>query len=990
MRGHVLLSLVLTLASPRLCLAQANQPPSTSSSVSSPLSPEDSLKHLRLLPGLKLELAAREPEIVDPVAMRFDEQGRLWVVEMRDYPHGPAEGEEPQSVIKTLEDRDGDGRFETATVFADKLLFATGLQPWRGGVIVTLAGEVAYLRDMDGDGRMDQRETWYTGFAQENSQLRANHPHFGLNNHIYISNGLRGGSVVNARNADSQPVVLNGKDFRFHPTTFVYEALTGVGQFGLTFDDFGHRFVCSNRNPLIHIVLEDRYIRRNPHYAPAAAVHDVAKAGADSRIFPLSRAWTTSNLHAGQFTAACGCLIFRGSGLPARFLGNSFTCDPTGNLVHRELLSRHGPTFDAVPDRDGEEFLASTDEWFRPVNLADGPDGALYVVDMYRAVIEHPQFMPDELKERPDLLLGTDRGRIYRITAVEDTKTFRWPKLGEMSSQSLVGLFEHPNAWQRETAARLLFERQDQSVTPRLRSLVVNGSHAAARVQALWTLHGLQSLTDDTLLAALHDAEPDVRAQGIAAAEDRLAASAPLRKRVLELAGDEFAPVRFQAALSLAPIQNADEVAALTKILLIDPSDEWTRRAVAIASGDQAVDLLEGVLAQPPWAGGAPRPAESALVNELVALAAGSPTDGVEQRVLTAILDLTKQAEASELQRTTLLTFAKHLGRRRTDLAAAIQKLPDAMQRQEIIGLLEAAAQIARDSEQEPAARGEALELLAYEPTRQPLLAELALGEPVQAVRVRAIAALGRHADLEPWKQLFAAFPSLSPTIRLAVVDAGLANEDRTSLLLDAIFAGAIGPAELDRTHVNRLLNLRDAKLKARAAELLASAVPADRQQVLAEYQPVLKMKSDPVAGRQVFAKNCANCHRIGDLGVNVAPDISDSRVKQPEQLLTDILQPNRAIDNNFVSYTVVTTDGLVLTGIITADTAASVTLQQPEGKTATLLRSEIDELRSNGVSLMPEGLEKNVPPQDMADLIAFIKNWRYLDGRTPLGSAAP
>ena len=209
-------------------------------------------------------------------------------------------------------------------------------------------------------------------------------------------------------------------------------------------------------------------------------------------------------------------------------------------------------------------------------------------------------------------------------------------------------------------------------------------------------------------------------------------------------------------------------------------------------------------------------------------------------------------------------------------------------------------------------------------------------------------------------------------------------------MLLDAIFAGAIGPAELDRTHVNRLLNLRDAKLKARAAELLASAVPADRQQVLAEYQPVLKMKSDPVAGRQVFAKNCANCHRIGDLGVNVAPDISDSRVKQPEQLLTDILQPNRAIDNNFVSYTVVTTDGLVLTGIITADTAASVTLQQPEGKTATLLRSEIDELRSNGVSLMPEGLEKNVPPQDMADLIAFIKNWRYLDGRTPLGSAAP
>ncbi len=366
-----LLALMVALSCAAMVNAQEVAAP-----VTGPLSPEDSLKHFQLLDGLRMEVVASEPQVIDPVAVQFDEQGRMWVVEMRDYPHGPAEGEEPRSMIKTLEDRDGDGVFEHVQVFADKLLFVTGVQPWRGGVIVTMAGEVAYMKDADGDGRADVRESWYKGFTQENSQLRANHPQFGLDNHVYISNGLRGGSVVDARQPDSKVVALNGKDFRFDPTSFEFEALTGVGQFGLTFDDFGNRFVCTNRNPLIHIVLEDRYIARNPAYASPSAIHDVAAAGEASRVFPISRAWTTSNLHAGQFTAACGCLIFRGNALPASFYGNSFTCDPTGNFVHRELVGASGATFDSHPDRDGVEFLASPDEWFRPVNLTVGPDGA--------------------------------------------------------------------------------------------------------------------------------------------------------------------------------------------------------------------------------------------------------------------------------------------------------------------------------------------------------------------------------------------------------------------------------------------------------------------------------------------------------------------------------------------------------------------------------------------------------------------------------------
>src|SRR5947209_5704467 len=386
-----------------------------------PLAPADALKGFQLADdSLKIELAAAEPEVIDPVAIRFDEDGRMWVVEMTDYPLGnPDKNGPPLSRVRVLEDKDGDGRFETSTTFADKLLFATGLQPWKGGVFVTMSGKLVYMKDTDGDGRADVNETWFEGFAEQNSQLRANHPRLALDNWIYVANGLRGGQVINRKLGEKEPINISGMDFRFHPLTGAAEAVTGNGQFGLCFDDWGNRFNCSNRNPVRHVVIEDRYLKANPGVTVSATVNDVAAWGEQSRIFPISRAWTTSNLHAGQFTAACGVYIYRGDLLPAEFKGNVFTCDPTGNLIHREIMQPAGPTFTSKAAYEGKEFLASPDEWFRPVNMELGPDGALYVVDMYRCVIEHPDFVPDELKRRPDLRLGDDRGRIWRIVPAE-------------------------------------------------------------------------------------------------------------------------------------------------------------------------------------------------------------------------------------------------------------------------------------------------------------------------------------------------------------------------------------------------------------------------------------------------------------------------------------------------------------------------------------------------------------------------------------------
>lgn len=604
-----------------LTAGRAADPPMA---VKSPLSPEESLRHLELASGFEIELAAAEPEIVDPVSIAFDEDGRMYVVEMRDYPTGPKPGEPPLSRITLLEDRDNDGRFETAHLFADKLLFPTGVLPWRGGVIVTLAGEIAYFKDTDGDNKADLRETWFRGFAQENPQLRANHPTFALDNHIYVANGLRGGTIV----ADEEkwgkkypPVAIGGKDFRFDPLTGECEAVAGNGQFGMTFDDVGNRFICDNRHPCRQVMLEDWYTKRNPFLAVREVVHDVCAPAERSRIHPLSKAWTTSTLHAGQFTAACGVLIYRGDVLYKGPMRQVFVCEPTGNLVHHESV-RYGSAYavgesvaalyGSVNDRD-RDFLASPDEWFRPVDLANGPDGALYVVDMYRAVIEHPDWVPAELKNRPDAWLGNDRGRIYRVVKAQGESSPRPPRqeLSRQATADLVPLLEHPTGWHRDTAARLIFERQDRSVAAPLESLVSSSLESRPRDRgtlcALWALEGLGALTDDLLQKAMLQSDRgmfrpafrgDLGEFALPLLDRRLksrelAADSPLAQALLEV---RSAGVRKLLSIGNLP-DSREKEAALALAALNCSSDEWRRRAVWTSLGDRP-DLVFGEIVE--------------------------------------------------------------------------------------------------------------------------------------------------------------------------------------------------------------------------------------------------------------------------------------------------------------------------------------------------------------------------------------------------------
>jgi putative membrane-bound dehydrogenase-like protein len=972
--------------------------------VKSPLSPAEAVKHFRLASGLRIELAAAEPQIESPVAMAFDEEGRLWVVEMRDYPNGPPAGQPPQGRMRILEDRDGDGFYEHSTIFAEGLLFANGLMPWRGGVLVTAAPSIMHLRSSKGGGRADMREVLFEGFAAQNPQLRVSHPNLGLDNWIYVANGLRGGAVVRSKTAGNAkpqtPINLGGMDFRFDLIHDGYEAISGMGQYGNTFDDWGRRFVCDNRHHLRQVVMENRYLKRNPYLAAAAVVEDISELGdgpigSGGKIYPISSNWTTSSLHVGQFTAACAVFVYRGKLLPEPYRGAAFTCDPTGNLVHCEILEPRGATFHSRPAQKGVEFLASPDDWFRPVFLTSGPDGAMYVVDMYRAVIEHPEFMPPELKNRPDLTLGKDKGRIWRIVREGAPRKHERPHLSKLPSKDLAALLENPDAWFRVTAQRLLLERQDKEAVDDLRRIALGSASPYARVHAAWLLENYGALQEAAILELLKHDHARVREHAVLLGESRIGTAAPLQQAIASMAKDPDARVRFQVALTLGEWNDSRILAPLAHIAIAGAADLWTRLAVESAVPTRTGLLLAQLLRSPQLVEKSTAD-HLLLIRELTAVV-GARRDAKEvDRVLESLQTIGAK-DPLLWQQAGLNGLTAGLGRRGTQLSTFVKSLPSVKNAknsaqapvvQWLDSTLAKTAGIAANPKRSLSDRRPAIHLLAHAswPVAEPVLAALLSDDPDQDIRLAAVRALAAHNRPEVSGLLMKSWRTFMPAVRREVLEAMLRQPARVEFLLDELEAKHIKPADIDAPRTRQLLNHGQAKIRDRARKLLRDNLPADRKLVVARYQEALKLKGDSGRGREVFKKNCATCHRIAGIGVDVGPDIGDTRTKTTAALLVDILNPNQAIDNNAISYLITTKSGRSLTGLIAAETASSITLRRAEGQTDVVLRQDIDEIQSTGISLMPDGLEKTITIPEMADLLSFLKNWRYIESGVPVG----
>lgn len=953
-----------------------------------PTPPAEAAKTLRVLDGFRMELIAAEPLVASPVAMAYDENGRAFVCEMRDYPytdkanHKPGQEnptDQPIGRIRLLEDTDGDGVFDKSTIFADGLSWPTGVACWQGGVFVAATPDVWYLKDTDGDGKADIRRKVYTGFKKLNVQALINNLVWGLDNHIYGAGGTNGGQIRPADQPTAKPLVMSRHDFRFDPVGAQFELISGGARFGGTFDDWGNRFLCNIRNPAQHIMLPMRYLARNPALAAGSAIHDMAEAGDQLPVYAIStpepwrmlraKRWSGERdivmprselVGAGVVTSGGGITSYRGSAYPEKYRDNVFVTESAGNLFYRLQLTPDGATFKAARVDGRAEMVASTDNWFRPVNFVNAPDGTLHVMDMYRGNIEHPWSIPDDIHAAVDLEAGRDMGRIWRLAPLHFAPP-KPPRLGGASTAELVATLENPNSWWRETAQRLLFERQDKEAAAALRALVRGGKTPQGRLHALWSLQGLNELTDDDVRAGLADSAAGVRENAVKLAEAR-----GLTAAVWPLADDPSARVRFQTAFTLGESSDARALDALAVIARRDASDPWIRTAVMTSVGNTSDQLLVRLLGESSLVASA---AAADLLRDLAQIVGVRGKLPEMQRVLAAC------AAGVKPEAVQVVVGGLGEGLKRSNKSLRRAGFTDEAGRV-VEQVLAGAARTATDLAESTATRVAAIRLLPFddfERVKAPL-ASLLVTTQAQEVQRAAVAALGSFNVPETAGLLLANWSTQTPAIRGDVVGAMLGGRARVLPLMRAVEGGAVPASQIPFDKRRLLLRNADAAVKGLAEKFFGDDAPRPRKTVIENYRPVLELKGDAARGRKVFEASCIACHRAGDVGTSeLGPNLATIRAWNPDQVLINVLDPNREVAPAYLSYTVETKSGRSVFGLIATENETSVTLKRADGGTETVLRRDIATITGSGQSLMPEGLESSVTKEAMADLIAFL-----------------
>jgi putative membrane-bound dehydrogenase-like protein len=927
---------------------------------------------------------AVEPRVTDPVSVCYDADGRLYVVEMRGYPYPE---DTPSGNLSLLVDTDGDGVFDRSTVFVDGLSWPTGVVPYDGGVFIAVAPDILYAKDTNGDGVADIKKVMFTGFTTLNVQGLVNGLLWGLDGWIYGVAGGNGGEIRNLARPDAKSVSVRGRDFRFRPDASVFEAISGGGQFGHAFDDWGHRFTCNNSNHIRQILLPAHYLARNPALVAGAVLDDIAAEGAAAPVFRISppepwrvvrtrqraadpamarRLAPTELFATGFFTSATGVTIYRGSAYPQAFQGNAFVGDVGGNLVHRKTLTRNGPEFLATRADPGVEFLASTDNWFRPVNFANTPGGTLLIIDMYRETIEHPASIPEPIKKHLDLTSGRDRGRLYNLVAEGSQRRAR-PALGTAPTATLVDTLADPDAWWRETAQRLLIERRDPAAIPALEALAARRPTALARMHALCTLQVLGGLGDEELVAGLRDSEPGVREQAARLSEALVTGHPAVVDALLVLAEDPDAMVRFQTAFSLGAVTDPRAVTMLAIIAEHDRASRWVRAAVLSSVAGRTSDLIAALDARPRFFEG---PAGATWLDELATLV------GTENRPadVRALVDRFAGPEADPARvRTVILGLGRGLQRS----GGSLRRLLEGPDGPRFVPIFDRAAQTAAAADPSTRARLEAIRLVGLGPVDRALavLPPLLDARQPDEVQLAVLQTLTPLPDRRVAEGVIAHWKSLSPSVRREAVELLFARPERQARLIDALEAGRVPPADLDPARRAVLRAQKDPGLRARAEKLLGAMETSSRTEVIAGYRKALEMTGDLERGRAVFKKTCATCHKAENVGVDVGPNLATVTGRTPEDLLIHILDPNREVAPPFINYSVALSDGRVLSGLIADESATALTLKRAEAATDVVPRSQIDAVSSTGQSLMPEGLEKGLEPQDFADLIVFLRS---------------
>jgi putative membrane-bound dehydrogenase-like protein len=972
-----------------------------------PYSPGEALRTIRIDKGFRIEPFAAEPLISSPVAMDWDENGRIYVAEDTGYPLDTR----PIGRIVLLEDTNGDGIPDRRTVFADQIVMPNGVMCWNGGVLVTAAPDVWFFKDTTGSGKADVREKILTGFAFTNPQHMVNGPLYGPDNWIYLNHqgpihtvvfqdpfGDRGSDI---RFADGQGPRLKmaPRSVRFRPDTHELEFLSAWSQYGQAFDDWGRHFTITNDSNGRHDVIAARYLQRNPALLVASVQQDVS-TDENNKVFPITRNPRFEILtDVGTLTSSCSITLpTMGGAFPASFDRVVCVAESAHNMVHCDVWSDAGASYSARRLEQNAEFIASKDAWFRPVNMYIGPDGALYLVDYYRHTIEHPEWMAADTYHAGYLYNGQDRGRIYRI--VPDSQSpLPLPKnirLGQASDAELVQKLASPNIWWRRTAQRLLVERHHTEAVPPLIRLFEESTLPLGRVHALWTLDGLGKL-DPTLVAkALDDPVAGVRETAIRLAEPYLAKAPELARKLTQMAGDPDAKVRFQLLCTLGFIDSSEAAAAQNKLLADGVEDPWMQLAALTAPPSRALPYFEMAVSR---FGDRETKGRRDFFHQ-VGSVIGMKADAKEMRRLLATVADNSKRNSDWWGGATLDGMAEGVRAKGADARVALRQDRDfflqtferrpgpvghaAVHLLAALGLpddfaasqaLKHAEGTAADRKADAVLRADALELLALAKSDREahLLESLLDPQEPDTVQIAAVKALNSVRSPKVGALLLAKWNGMSAPVRAEATSTLLSGgSDRVRLLLEAVKNGDVQTWQLE-PYKPRLFMDPDPAVRELARTLFEQS-SAQRQQVLKQYQTALNMTGDVTRGKETFSRVCSRCHALDGVGVAVGPNLGTVRNHPASELLEDIILPSKSIESGFETYVVELTSGDIVDGIMSAQTSATITLRQEQGRETIIARQDIKGMRVSKVSMMPEGLEKQISVSQMVDLLTFLK----------------
>ncbi|MCS6849700.1 MAG: c-type cytochrome [Gemmataceae bacterium] len=939
-----------------------------------PLSPAEALKKMQVPPGFTVELVASEPDIVNPVAMTFDEKGRIWITESLEYPRrSPGPGKDR---VKILEDTDGDGKADRFTVFAEGLNIPSGIAIGNGGVYVANAPDILFYR-IGPDGKAAGKpQVVVTGFGRTDVHEVPNSLTWGPDGWLYGLNGVFNQSHVKHQGKEWR---FNCALFRIHPKTNEFELFCeGTSNpWGLAIDSEGSFFVSvCVIDHLWHLTETGYYHRQAGPYPPWT--------------------WKLGSIvkHKHQKAAYCGLHYFDSDAYPPEYREQLYMGNIHGGCINRDVLTRDGATYFARPRPD---FLTANDPWFMPVVQKTGPDGCLYILDWYDRYHCYQDANRDPA--------GIDRlyGRLWRVRYKDTPRAAKFD-LAQETDEQLIQRLHSPNVFFRDMAQRLLWERNNPATNARLEQLVLDdNAPRKARLHALWALIGTGQLNAAFHQRLLQHRDPTFRAWGVRAAGNFKKIEPALRDQVVALAADPAADVQLQVAIAARKIAGLDPVPLLTRVLalcgddtLVPPIVWQNLHPLLEERGDHFLQLYRE--AKPEEARnlavimprvverilGSKKSDPNVIVTLFGVLAEGKNANPkAAQQCLGMLATKVQTGELAGEQLAMLRHRLQPVIRRfssASDNPLALDAALLAATLKDPAGF-DVARQVLTAADQPEATRLRALEALIAggDPSLlgvvEALLADTA--KTTAAFRGQALQALGRLDDPKVSTVVLAHYPRMEKDVQPRAIELLTQRVPWSKQLLQAIGEKKLPPEALNVNQVRRLLASKDAQLIEQVRKFwgtLREERNPEREKVVAQMRELLKkVPGDPVRGIAVWKNLCAQCHKLHGEGQDVGPDITHNGRSDFEQLLSNVFDPSLVIGAAYQATMVLTKKGQVITGLVVEDNAQRVVLKVQGGKLETVPQGDIEEISVSKLSMMPENLEQQLKPQEIADLFAYL-----------------